>query len=89
MKANKGAPGIDNMSVEEFPEFARENWDNIRESLMAGIYQPSLVRRVEIPKATGGTRPLGIPTVCDRLIQQAVYQVVMPIFDPDLWVQAG
>ena len=83
VKANKGTAGIDNMSIEEFPEFARKNWDGIRESLLAGNYQPSPVRRVEIPKATGGTRPLGIPTVLDRLIQQAFYQVLMPIFDPD------
>jgi len=83
VNANKGAPGIDNMSIEEFPEFARQNWDSIRESILAGNYQPLPVRRVEIPKATGGTRPLGIPTVLDRLIQQAIYQVLMPIFDPD------
>ena len=83
VKANKGAPGIDKMSIEEFPEFARDNWDSIRASLLAGTYQPSPVRRVEIPKATGGTRPLGIPIVLDRLIQQAIYQVLMPIFDPD------
>jgi len=83
VKANKGAPGIDNMSVEDFPEYARNKWDSIRESLLAGIYQPSPVRRVEIPKATGGTRPLGIPTVLDRVIQQSIYQVLMPIFDPD------
>jgi RNA-directed DNA polymerase len=83
VKANKGAPGIDNMSVEDLPEYARNKWDSIRESLLAGTYQPLPVRRVEIPKATGGTRPLGIPTVLDRLIQQAIYQVLMPIFDPD------
>lgn len=83
VKANKGAPGVDNMSIKDFPEFARINWDSIRESLLAGTYQPSPVRRVEIPKATGGTRPLGIPAVLDRLIQQAIYQVLMPIFDPD------
>jgi len=82
VKANKGAPGIDHMSIEEFPEFARKNWDSVRESLLAGTYHPSPVRRVEIPKATGGTRPLGIPTVLDRLIQQAIYQALMPIFDP-------
>jgi len=82
VKANKGAPGIDNMSVEDFPEYARNKWDSIRESLLAGIYQPSPVRRVEIPKATGGTRPLGIPTVLDRVIQQSIYQVLMPMFDP-------
>jgi RNA-directed DNA polymerase len=63
VKANKGAAGVDGMSVGAFPEFARQNWDKIRESLLAGIYHPSPVRRVEIPKATGGTRPLGIPMV--------------------------
>src|SRR5512139_3505088 len=63
VKANKGAAGIDGMSIEAFPEFAREHWEAIRESLMTGTYQPSPVRRVEIPKATGGNRPLGIPTV--------------------------
>jgi len=83
VKANKGAPGIDNMSIDDFPEFARAQWERIRDSLMAGTYQPSPVKRVEIPKPTGGTRPLGIPTVLDRLIQQAMYQVLMPIFDPD------
>lgn len=83
VKANKGASGVDNMSVEDFPDYARNNWDSIRKSLLAGTYQPSPVRRVEIPKAMGGTRPLGIPTVLDRLIQQAIYQVLMPIFDPD------
>jgi RNA-directed DNA polymerase len=82
VKANKGAPGIDKMTIKEFPEFARTNWDNIRKSLLAGTYQPSPVKRVEIPKPTGGTRPLGIPTVTDRIIQQAIYQVLMPLFDP-------
>jgi RNA-directed DNA polymerase len=83
VESNKGAPGIDKMSVEDFPSVIRPNWVNIRQSLLAGTYQPLPVRRVEIPKATGGTRPLGIPTVLDRLIQQAIYQVLMPIFDPD------
>jgi RNA-directed DNA polymerase len=83
VKANKGAPGIDNMSIDDFPEFARAQWNSVRDSLLAGTYQPSPVKRVEIPKPTGGTRPLGIPTVLDRLIQQAVYQVMMPIFDSD------
>jgi RNA-directed DNA polymerase len=82
VKANKGAADIDGMSIETFPEFAREHWDEIRESLLKGTYQPSPVRRVEIPKATGGTRPLGISTVLDRLIQQAIAQVLTPIFDP-------
>lgn len=84
VKANKGAPGIDNMPVGSFMAFAREHWDKIRASLLAGSYQPSPVKRVEIPKPTGGTRPLGIPTVLDRLIQQAVAQVLLPIFDPHL-----
>jgi RNA-directed DNA polymerase len=83
VKANKGVPGIDHMSIEDFPEFARTKWVSIRDALMAGTYQPSPVKRVEIPKPTGGTRSLGIPTVLDRLIQQAMYQVMMPIFDPD------
>jgi RNA-directed DNA polymerase len=83
VKANKGVPGIDNLSIDDFPEFAREHWASIRKSLLAGTYQPSPVKRVEIPKPTGGMRPLGIPTVLDRLIQQAVHQVMMPIFDPE------
>jgi RNA-directed DNA polymerase len=82
VKANKGAAGIDRMSVEPFPAYACAHWDEIREMLTAGSYQPSPVRRVEIPKATGGTRPLGIPTVLDRLIQQAIAQVLTTIFDP-------
>jgi RNA-directed DNA polymerase len=82
VRANKGAPGFDGMSIEEFPEFGRVHWNNIRESLLTGTYQPSPVRRVEIAKDTGGTRPLGIPIVLDRLIQQAIAQVLVPIFDP-------
>ena len=83
VKSNKGAPGIDKMTIEAFPEFLREHWKEICESLMEGTYQPSPVLRVEIPKPSGGTRPLGIPTVLDRLIQQAIGQVLTPIFDPD------
>jgi RNA-directed DNA polymerase len=82
VKSNKGAPGIDNMPVESFMDAIRERWGEIRSSLYAGLYQPSPVKRVEIPKATGGFRPLGIPTVLDRLIQQAISQVLLPIFDP-------
>jgi RNA-directed DNA polymerase len=82
VKANKGAPGIDDMSVDDFLAYAREHWDAIRASLLAGTYQPLPVKRVEIPKPTGGTRPLGIPIVLDRLIQQALAQVLQPIFDP-------
>jgi len=82
VRANKGAPGIDNMSIAEFPDFAREHWNAIRESLSDGSYKPLPVKRVEIPKPSGGMRPLGIPTVTDRLIQQAISQVIVPIFDP-------
>jgi len=82
VKANQGAPGVDGITIEQFPDQTRELWAKIRQSLLAGTYQPSPVKRVEIPKATGGTRPLGIPTVLDRLIQQAIAQVLSPIFDP-------
>lgn len=81
VKRNKGAAGIDKMQIKDFPAFARENWDDICESLLNSNYQPSPVKRVEIPKDSGGTRPLGIPTVVDRLIQQAICQVLMPDFD--------
>jgi len=83
VKANKGAAGVDGMTVDQFLDFARENWTKIRESLLAGTYQPLPVRRVVIPKTTGGKRPLGIPSVLDRLIQQAIAQVLLPMFDPD------
>lgn len=82
VKANKGAAGIDKMTIEDFPAFNRSRRPQILDSLMAGTYQPSPVRRVEIPKPTGGTRGLGIPTVLDRWIQQAIAQVLGPIFDP-------
>ena len=82
VKANKGAAGVDSMSVDQFLVFAREHWTKIRESLLAGTYQPLPVRRVEIPKPAGGKRPLGIPAVLDRLIQQAIAQVLLPMFDP-------
>jgi RNA-directed DNA polymerase len=70
------------MPVDDFMAYAHEHWDAIRASLFAGTYQPLPVKRVDIPKATGGTRPLGIPAVLDRLIQQAIAQVLLPIFDP-------
>ena len=82
VKANHGAPGVDGITVEQFPDHTRELWASIRQSLLSGTYQPLPVKRVEIPKPTGGTRPLGIPTVLDRLIQQAIAQVLSPIFDP-------
>jgi RNA-directed DNA polymerase len=82
VKANQGAPGVDDMAIDQFPAFARNKWPEIRQSLLAGTYQPKPVKRVEIAKPTGGTRPLGIPTVLDRLIQQAITQVLVPVFDP-------
>lgn len=83
VKSNKGAAGVDGVSIEAFPGLFRDQWKNIRESLLNGTYKPLPVKRVEIPKQAGGTRPLGIPTVIDRLIQQAIAQELVPIFDPD------
>jgi RNA-directed DNA polymerase len=80
VKANKGASGTDGISIEEFPLYARENWEGIKQSLLEGEYQPSPVKRVEIPKDSGGTRKLGIPIVMDRVIQQAITQVLSPVF---------
>jgi RNA-directed DNA polymerase len=82
VKANQGAPGIDDISIEQFPDHTRALWTGICQSLLAGTYQPLPVRRVAILKPTGGMRPLGIPTILDRLIQQAIAQVLSPIFDP-------
>jgi len=78
--ANGGAPGIDGMTVEALGEYCREHWPRIRQELLDGTYQPQAARRVEIPKPDGGVRTLGIPTVLDRMIQQAVLQVLQPIF---------
>ena len=83
VKANKGAPGVDGMSVEELPSYLREAWPAIREQLLSETYVPSPVREVHLPKPGGGTRMLGIPTVLDRLITQAILQVMSPIFDRD------
>jgi RNA-directed DNA polymerase len=83
VRANKGAPGVDGITVDDFPDRFRPLWADIRASLATGKYQPKPVLRVEIPKPTGGVRPLGIPTVLDRLIQQSIAQVLTPIFDPD------
>jgi RNA-directed DNA polymerase len=80
--ANKGVAGIDKMTVANFESHARLHWPEIRQSLLAGSYQPLPVLRVEIPKSSGGIRPLGIPTVVDRVIQQAIAQMLVPIFDP-------
>ena len=82
VKANKGAPGIDGVTVEDFPAHAREHWPAVREQIEQGRYRPQAVRRVEIPKPDGGKRMLGIPTVTDRVVQQAIAQVLTPIFEP-------
>lgn len=82
VRSNKGSAGIDGMSVEELPEYVRENWERIRAELLGGSYRPTAVRRQEIPKSGGGVRQLGIPTVLDRFIQQAILQVLQPTFDP-------
>lgn len=82
---NQGAPGVDAMRVEELWNFCCQHWPAIRERLLNGTYHPMPVRKVEIPKASGGgMRTLGIPTVLDRLIQQAALQVLSPLFDPTL-----
>ena len=82
VKANNGAPGVDERSVTDAFVFIRKNWDGIRSSLEKGRYKPSPVRRVWIDKQDGSKRPLGIPTVLDRVIQQAIAQVLTPLFDP-------
>ncbi|WP_198592148.1 group II intron reverse transcriptase/maturase [Kyrpidia spormannii] len=82
VEQNKGAPGVDGIPTGNLREQIRAEWSRIREELLTGIYRPQPVRRVEIPKPGGGKRMLGIPTVMDRLIQQALLQVLTPIFDP-------
>ena len=81
VKANKGAAGTDGMTFEDLALYLKEHWPTIRAQLLDGSYQPQPVRRVEIPKASGGKRPLGIPTVLDRFIQQAVMQVLQADWD--------
>jgi group II intron reverse transcriptase/maturase len=82
VKQNKGSAGIDSMTVGELGDYLRENWRRIREQLLAGTYQPAAVKRTAIPKPGGGERELGIPTVLDRFIQQALLQVLQPRWDP-------
>jgi RNA-directed DNA polymerase len=81
VKANKGAAGLDGMTFEDLSPYLKEHWPTIRAQLLDGSYKPQPVRRVEIPKASGGMRPLGIPTVLDRFIQQAVMQVLQADWD--------
>ena len=82
VKANKGAAGVDGMDIDQAMDYLKLHWGEIREKLIAGTYRPSPVRRVTIPKPDGGERELGIPTVVDRLIQQALLQVLQPLIDP-------
>lgn len=83
VKSNKGSAGIDGMTVEELPSYLKEHWLAIREQLLRGTYKPQPVRRVEIPKPDGGMRQLGIPTVLDRMVQQAVMQVLQSRWDAE------
>ncbi|HEY9227491.1 MAG TPA: group II intron reverse transcriptase/maturase [Gemmatimonadaceae bacterium] len=82
VRKNKGSPGVDGRTVNDLTDDLRDRWPAIREQLLTGRYQPSVVKRVELPKPDGGTRLLGIPTVLDRFIQQAVLQVLQPEIDP-------
>ena len=82
VKSNKGSAGIDGMTVEELPACLKKHWPTLREQLLSGTYKPQAVKRVEIPKPDGGIRQLGIPTVLDRFIQQAVMQVLQRRWDP-------
>ena len=82
VERNRGTAGIDEMTVAERRTYLKEHWPKIKEALLEGSYQPQAVRRVEIAKPAGGMRQLGIPTVVDRLVQQAMLQVLEPILDP-------
>jgi group II intron reverse transcriptase/maturase len=82
VKSNRGSAGVDGLSIAETAEYLKTHWPRIRESLLDGSYRPRPVRRVQIPKPDGGVRELGIPTVTDRLIQQALLQVLQPKIDP-------
>ena len=75
---NEGSPGVDGLTVSEF-----KPWLRVRQDLLTGVYQPEAVRKVEIPKPQGGVGTLGIPTVLDRLLQQALNRVLQPLFDPE------
>jgi len=82
VRRNQGAPGIDGMTIDDLAAYLKDHWTQIRVQLLDGSYRPQPVRRVEIPKASGGTRALGIPTVLDRFVQQAVLQVLQADWDP-------
>jgi RNA-directed DNA polymerase len=80
---NQGAPGVDGLTVAEFKPWLQAHWPKVRQALLAGEYMPAAVRKVDIPKPQGGVRTLGIPTVLDRLIQQALHQVLQPLFEAE------
>ena len=82
VKANKGSPGVDGMTVQQLPDYLKQHGLEIREQLLTGTYEPKPVKRVEIPKPGGGVRRLGIPPVLDRFVQQAVLQVLQKRWDP-------
>src|SRR5712671_6369132 len=82
VRQNKGGPGVDGMTIDDAKDYLREHWPSIRSQLLAGTYQPQPVKRVEIPKPDGGVRKLGVPCVVDRLIQQALLQVLQKRWDP-------
>ena len=82
VRGNKGAPGVDGMTIDDAKSYLREHWPDIRSQLLAGAYRPQPVKRVEIPKPDGGVRKLGVPCVVDRLIQQALLQVLQKRWDP-------
>lgn len=82
VRRNKGAPGVDGITIEDYPHWAKQHWAAARRALEGGYYIPQPVRRVAIPKPTGGVRLLGVPTVNDRVIQQAIAQMLTPLIDP-------
>src|SRR5229473_6667552 len=83
VRSNKGGPGVDGMTIDDAKDYLRERWPSIRSQLLQGTYQPQPVKRVEIPKPEGGVRKLGVPCVVDRLIQQALLQVLQERWDPN------
>jgi RNA-directed DNA polymerase len=82
VRSNKGAPGVDGISIEKFPEWGRPQWNDIKRQLLEGTYVPAPALRVEIPKESGGVRRLGIPRVLDRVLMQAIAKVLGDIFNP-------
>ncbi len=81
--SNRGAPGVDGLSVEQFADWLKIHWPSVKAALLEGRYMPEAIRAVDIPKPAGGVRTLGIPTVLDRLIQQALHQKLQPVFEPE------